>query len=316
MIQETANEHIVPGKTSAYRLTLMKKLSQSTKPSKVKERASDLALVEILYQSLKPILDELSLNQDGIQYYAHSVIKSEIFQLTRREEKDRYLHLLAFIANQYYRLQDNLVDVLLSSLQSFQNGALREHKEQCYARRELRNASLKALVVCLDMGLVETLATIAILTEDDALPDSEKVQRIRALLSTQEAKRLLEKDNLAGLKEALVNELGDDDYYAILAAKSIRIQNRVSPILKALTFVGEPCARELQTAIDYFKNKDGIIDKAAPVGFLSPDERKAVTDGAKFRVSLYRALLFLQGTERDQVRYVESETFVQISPPG
>ena len=58
LIQETAN----PGKTSAYRLTLMKKLSQSTKPSKVKERAGDLALVERLYQSLKPILDELSLN--------------------------------------------------------------------------------------------------------------------------------------------------------------------------------------------------------------------------------------------------------------
>ena len=279
LIQETANEDIVPGKTSAYRLTLMKKLSQSTKPSKVKERAGDLALVERLYQSVKPILDELSLNQDGIQYYAHSVIKSEIFQLTRRAEKDRYLHLLAFIAHQYYRLQDNLVDVLLSSLQSFQNGALREHKEQWYARRELRNASLKALVACLDLGLVETLARIAILTEDNALPDSEKVQRIRALLSTQEAKRLLEKDNLAGLKEALVNELDDDEYYAILAAKSMRIQNRISPILKALTFLGEPSAHELHTAIDYFKSKDGIIDKGAPVGFLSSDERKAVTDG-------------------------------------
>jgi hypothetical protein len=54
LIQETPNEDIVPGKTSAYRLTLMKKLSQSTKPSKVKERSGDLALVERLYQSLKP----------------------------------------------------------------------------------------------------------------------------------------------------------------------------------------------------------------------------------------------------------------------
>jgi hypothetical protein len=289
LIQETTNEASAPAKTSAYRLTLMKKPSQSTKPSKVKERAGDLALVERLYRSLKPVLDELVLGLHSIQYYAHSVIKAEIFQLTRRE--DRYLHLIAFIAHQYYRLQDNLVDVLLSSLQSFQNGALREHKDQCYARRELRNASLKELVACLDMRLVETLERIAILTDDDALPDSEKVQLIRALLSTQEAKRLLEKDNLAELKEALFNELGDDEYYTILAARSIRIQNRVSPILKALTFLGEPSARELQTAIDHFKSKDGVIDKAAPVDFLSQDERKAVTGGAKFRVSLYRALL-------------------------
>src|SRR5258708_10439003 len=120
---------------------------------------------------------------------------------------------------------------------------------------------MKALVACLDMRLVETLARIAILTEDDALPDSEKVQLIRALLSTQEAKRMLEKDNLAELKEALVNEMRDDGYYTILAAKSIRIQNRVNPILKALTFLCEPSARELQNAIDHFKSKDGVIDK-------------------------------------------------------
>ena len=91
----------------------------------------------------------------------------------------------------------------MSSLQSFQNGALREHKEQCYARRDLRNASFKELVACLDMRLVETLERIAILTEDDALPDSEKVQLIRALLSTQEAKRLLEKNNMAKISHPI-----------------------------------------------------------------------------------------------------------------
>src|SRR5207244_2260878 len=134
LTQEAVDETSVPGKTSAYKLTLMKKLSQSTKPSKVKERVADLSLVEGLYQSLKPVLDGLALNQEGIHYYAHSVIKAKIFQLTRRDDPDRYLHLIAFIVHQYYRLQDNLVDVLLTSLQSFQNSALREHKDQCYAR--------------------------------------------------------------------------------------------------------------------------------------------------------------------------------------
>jgi hypothetical protein len=35
------------------------------------------------------------LNPEGIQYYAHSVIKSEIFQVTRRDDPDRYLHVIA-----------------------------------------------------------------------------------------------------------------------------------------------------------------------------------------------------------------------------
>lgn len=113
----------VMSKTAAYRLTLLKKLSQSTKPSKIKERVADLEQVAGLYRCLQPVLAALNLSHDGIRYYANSVIKSEVFQLARRADEDRYLHLIAFIAHQYYRLQDNLVDVLLACLQSYVNSA-------------------------------------------------------------------------------------------------------------------------------------------------------------------------------------------------
>jgi len=229
LAQEPVEGQDTPGKTSAYKLTLMKKLSQSTKPSKVKERVADLDLVRGLYRQLGPALRALDLKPGGILYYAHSVIKSQIFQLTRRDDPDRYLHLIAFIAHQHYRLQDNLVDVLLASLRSFQNGAIREHKEQCYARREQRNESLKALLGGLEQGLVGTLATIGSITEDGALSDAEKVTRIRALLAKRQTGRLLEKDAVAELKASLVSELSEDDYYKILESKSVWIQNRVSP---------------------------------------------------------------------------------------
>jgi len=39
----------VAGGNAAYKLTLMKKLSQSTKPAKVKERVANLQLVEARY---------------------------------------------------------------------------------------------------------------------------------------------------------------------------------------------------------------------------------------------------------------------------
>jgi len=180
-------------------------------------------------------LQALALKPGGIQCYAHSVIRSEIFQLTRRDKPDRYLHLLAFIAHQYYRLQDNLVDVLLASLRSFQNGAIREHKEQCYACREQQNESLNAMLGGLERGLVGTLTSIGSITEDRALSDAEKVTRIRALLAQRETRRLLEKDPLVELKASLVSELDDDEYYKILESKSVWIQDRVSPVLNALT---------------------------------------------------------------------------------
>ena len=291
--QENAGE-AAAGSNAAYKLTLMKKLSQSTKPAKVKERVADLQLVEARYRLLKPVLDHLTLGQDGIQYYAYGVIKAQIFQLTRRAERERYLHLIAFIAHQYYRLHDNLVDVLLTSLQSFHNSALREHKDQCYVRREQRNESLKVLVGFLDHGVLETLALIGAVAKNSELTDAEKVQRICALLTDHQVTQSLDPEQLAELKATLVTELSEEDYYLILSSKSVRMQNRVGPILKAVTFLAEPSAKDLHRAMEHFRLKDGAIDKTAPVDFLTPDDRTAVSRDGRFSVSLYKALLFLQ----------------------
>lgn len=95
-----------------YRLTLLKQCSQSTRPGKIRESIDDLQLLHGLHARLVPILEALALPHDAIRYYTHSVIRSDIFQVARRAEEDRYLHLIAFVAHQYRRLQDNLVDVL------------------------------------------------------------------------------------------------------------------------------------------------------------------------------------------------------------
>ncbi len=283
----------MPSKTAAYKLTLLKTLSQSTKPSKVKERVSDLDVLATLYARLQPVLNSISLNHDGIHYYANSVIKAEIFQVLRRSEEDRYLHVIAFVAHQYYRLQDNLVDGLLSSLQSFHNSAQREHKEQCYVRRQQRNQSLKALVNCLDEELLGTLAVIDAITHDERLTDSEKIERIRRVLDARDPARRELEEELVELKRGLQSELNEENYYEILETKSIRLQNRVAPVIKALTFQAEPAATELLAAIDHFKHKDGAIDKRVPLDFLDPAERAAVLGAdQRFRISLYKALLF------------------------
>jgi TnpA family transposase len=51
--------------------------------------------------------------------------------------------------------------------------------------------------------------------------------------------------------------------------------------------------RKLVDAIEHFKEKDGGVDRSAPTGFLDPEQQTAVNRDGKFRVSLYKALLFL-----------------------
>lgn len=293
LTQEPVESTDTPGKTSAYKLTLMKKLSQSSKPSKVKERVADWVVVRALYHHLTPAFHAVALKPGGIVYYARIVLQSEIFQLTRRNDPDRYLHLITFIAHHYYRLQNNLVDTLLASLRSFQHRALRAHKEQCYVQREQRHETLQTLVGELERGLMGTLTSIGSITEHRGLSDTEKVSRIRAVLAQRETRRLLKENPVAALKASLVSEWEDADYDTILESKSAWIQNRVSPILKALTFQSESGGRNLVEAIEHFKDQNGAVDQSAPTGFLDPKERAAVHKDGTFRVSLYKALLFL-----------------------
>jgi hypothetical protein len=100
----------------------------------------------------------------------------------------------------------------------------------------------------LDEKLLSALATIRAITDDNQFNDAEKIERIRTLLNTHEASVSDDGVKLAALKQELESELSEDDYYRILEGRSVHIQNRISPIIKAMTFQGEPGSRELLTA--------------------------------------------------------------------
>jgi hypothetical protein len=103
-----------------------------------------------------------------------------------------------------------------------------------------------------------------VVTEQPQLSDAEKIVHIRALLTHHDEQRL------TTLRDEVATELSDDDYFSILEARSVRIQNRISPVLKVLTFQGEAGAEALLEALQYFKDKDGAVDKHAPGSATKP----------------------------------------------
>ncbi len=91
--REKLDELFTTGESeSRYRLTLLKKQSQSTKPTKIRESVADFHTICILYHEIAPVLEVLDLGLDGVRYYAGSVLKSEIFQIRRRSDADRHIH--------------------------------------------------------------------------------------------------------------------------------------------------------------------------------------------------------------------------------
>lgn len=289
--EEAIKDGVKSPKHARYKLTLLKKPSHSTKPLKVKERAADLFYLHTLYGQIKEVLPLLNLGHDGIRYYAKSVIKSDIFHLFRRSDESRYIHVIAFIAHQYYRLQDNLADVLLSVMQSFRNSTTREHRDWCYDHREDRNLSLKSLISSLDDGVFGVLADIQVVLQTPAISEVEKLWHIQALVNKSQVVMV----KSTALKASIESTQEDKQYSKILSNRSIRLQNRISPIVKALSFEGESESEPtpLMKAILYFKEKDGVITKHAPLEFLDKDQYMDVMADATFHTSLYKVYLFM-----------------------
>lgn len=276
-----------PDDQNRYRLTLLKKLSQSTKPTRIKESITDFETLAELYGKLENILSLLDLRPAGIRYFAGSVLKSEVFQIHRRQENDRYIHTAAFVAHQFYRTQDQLTDTFLNVLSSFQTTISREHKDRLAAQRIDQQNALKTTVDALDKSVFGLIRQIRELADNSTLSDTQKIVEIKSALSQQKA-GAFEK-----LKADLIEAGQDQSWFDALEAHSLKLQNRLNPILKALTFGPNDRAKRLLIAVDHFKANDGSIGERPPIDFLDPNERAVLkrADGM-FRPSLYKVFLF------------------------
>jgi hypothetical protein len=186
---------------ASYKLTLLKRISQSSKPTKIKERIKDLEFLEQLYKELTPVFDKLDLDNEAIRYYAGSVIRSEVFQISRRAEEGRTIYLVAFIAHQYYSLQDNLIDVLLAAVKTFQNTSKRQHKEHCYEFRREQAQSVEKLLDLVKGEVFHVLDQIEDIVNDKQLEAFKKVNQITSLLSVNSSHIHKTKEQYSALKQ-------------------------------------------------------------------------------------------------------------------
>lgn len=277
-----------------YQITLLKKSSQSMQPKKIKGNVTDLNNLLTLYFQFKPVISQLGLSYECLHYYAQSVIKSRVHQVVRREEDNRYLHLLAFIVYQTLKLQDMQVDILLSAVQATVNATTKEHRERYYDEREIRDNSVGHLVDNLQKGFLGTIATIKTIIANNELTADKKVADIAAIVNRREAKKTEVKRKIDAFKRDVKNIQQGTDYYDLLEKRSVKLQNRVAAIVQQTTFnlnCGKPLLLE---AVLHYQLNSGEVDKNAPIAFLKPEQALLIFDNdGKFRVSLYKALLYI-----------------------
>jgi len=256
-----------------YQLTLLKKASQSIRPAKIKANIVDMNYLMTLYLEFKPVINHLALGYECVRYYASSVVKSQVHQISRRAEDDRYLHLIAFIVYQSLKLQDMLIDTLLLSVQATINATQKDHKDRYYEERETRNQSVAHLVDNLKKGFLGTITTIKAIIANLQLTADQKVVAIDTAVNYSGNQRTGVEKRINDFKNDMTTIQQSSDYYDMLEGRSLKLQNRVADIVRHTIF-DESCGRPLLLeAILHYQKKLGTVDKTAPVTFLTVEQR-------------------------------------------
>ena len=271
----------------SYRLTLFKKTYQSTKPFKIKANLDDLKALQQLYLEFHPVITKLNLSAASMRHYAYLVIKSQIPQISRRSVPIRYLYLIAFIAYQTFKLNDMLIDTLLQTVKNATNSAERQQKEAYFEERVKRSESFNTF----KQNIFETLSAIRHIVDDNQLNDNQKVPLISQALETETVKF---ETLISSEKKSQYGQ----DYFEALEEQSLKLQRRVSDIVRQIQFDKNSSNPALFKALEHYQTHDANIDKNAPTDFLKPEERTAlISADGKFRPSLYKVLLFVHVAE-------------------
>jgi len=287
------------GKNKAYnryKITLLKKFYQSTKLMNIRANIKDLTELKGYYTQLSGVLKLVDFAPGTIRFYAEAVIRYRVYQVDRRRPYDGYVHLLCFVAHQFYSLQDIMVDTLICVMRSVNTSVVRKHKERYYEQRKERTKVMSQAIKMAKEGYEDNLFSknkVRQIIKSTVLTDQQKVKSIGEMFDSQGSGQAHIEAQLLRLEGLSQKTFNTESTYDFLKKEAAPVQRKLNPIIQLLEFDKVNSDKDLILAIQYFKLKQGNIGAKAPEQFLTAEQRnKIFAKDGKFQVSLYKMLLF------------------------
>ena len=275
-------------------ITTLKKVNHSLQPLDINDNVEALDIIKGYFYQFKDVICQLSLSDQATEYFAIWINKATTFQLSNFADKNKlYLHLLAYIKHQYYLRQDLLVDIFLKSVQSDVNKATNQLDNQDKVTKKERKKAMVKL-----SGSHKDLRTlINVITEtvkSTILSELEKLAKITELVDNyHQSHDTIKMEDIVKIED-IFDKIGKDhDFFNILESLSIKLQRRVSQLIKLLDFNLDTSDAKLIEAILHFQSIKSEISKDSPTEFLEKKEKEVLSHEKEFRVSLYKILLFV-----------------------
>ncbi len=277
----------------------LKTVKQSLKPKNIKFNLQNFIKLKALYNEFKPTIEQLNLSKEATNYYAVWVSKARTAQVAQFSNVYKSaLYVISFIAFQYSYVQDVLVDILLRSAQKTLNNIKQLQKDSDFEKRAERNNSIKLLSECNNKSR-GVLAEINKIINTPTFTDRTKVQKIKYLIEeNQKEFEELYKGQFNQLEQDVDLAIKGQDYFVFMEKLSVKLQLRVSDLIKQLEFNSNNSDQNIIEAIKYYKKVDGKIDNNAPILFLDQTSINYLYDSkGNIKISLYKSLLFVNIAE-------------------
>lgn len=273
-------------------ITTLKTIDQSLRPGNIRESVNTARLFQEHFISLDTAYSSLSLNDKATKYYADWLQKADYQQLDQFPNRHKvYVHLLAFIKHQFYKRQDSLVDIFLKSVTSTLHKAKSQHSAHDQTVKAGRDRAIQEMSRSHQSMSQLAKGIIAIVDAKSATPN-EKYYKIEELVYEYQASDEIDMSLIKELDNQLLRDSKNQSYYDVLENLSIKLQRRVSGIVKALDFESASTAKDLLEAISYFRGTDGKVGNSPPTDFLTSAELLAVQRDGAIVTSLYKCLFF------------------------
>jgi len=295
IIDQNANEN----EDTMYKVTVLKKISQSTKPGKIKTSLTDFEEIKEIFSEINTTIGSLKLSPELIRYYAVWVGKAQTFQLLQFTDKyKQYLYLIAFIAHQYYIRQDAFIDILVKASNSALNKTKSLHKEHHFQNRKSKNTVIRHLGSAYNNSK-EVIKNVIKIRKKENLPKNRRFDDIATILDAYKFESEEQEDQFDDLIEEVSASEKDADYYQILEGRSRKLQNRVAGILGKVVFNEDNSDKNILSAINYTYKGPGRIGQKAPTEFLTDNLKEMIIDKqGKIRGSLYKCLVAVFAAEK------------------
>jgi len=254
-----------------HEITLLRKEPKDFSHKEIAAEIAKKQKLEPLYQFSKRFLPELDISNESIRYYATLVDFYTVYKLRRMEQTQAYVYMLCFIHNRYQRINDNLINCLISYTRKYIDTSKSAAHEQISTFRMEANKHLK------DAGKVLELFT------DDSIDDHLPFYQVK-----NRAFNILSREKFPMLSQYIGDISFDQNemQWNQLAVLGPTFKKNLRPVFLNLEFCSQAQNDSLLQAMDFIREaiKKGRSLRqykftAIPKNFISKKIKSYIYDG-------------------------------------